>query len=57
LVEGGGLDPVAVYVASDQSVALGSAERIGQDLVGDPVEGGMEVLVSTAPSVQLAEQG
>ncbi len=48
LIQRGRLNPITVQVASNESVAFCSAERLGQYLVRDAIQGIVEVLVATA---------
>ncbi len=57
LVEGGRLDPDGVATSNDEAVAFGSAGRLGQDLVRDPTEGLVKVLVTTTAALQFSEHG
>jgi len=53
LVGGGGLDPLRVEVAADQSIALRPSKRVGEDLVGD----GRPLLVNGHSPGQASDQG
>jgi len=47
LVERGGVDMFRVKLACDQPVAFCPSQRVGEDLVGDPVQGIVQVVVAT----------
>jgi hypothetical protein len=55
LIEGGSFDSAGIEMASDESVTLGPAKRVSQHLVGDAVEGVVEVLVSEATARKLSQ--
>jgi hypothetical protein len=46
---GGRLGAAGVEVTSDKPVSFGSPERVGEDFVGDAVEGVVEVLAAAIP--------
>jgi len=51
------LDPPGIEVATDQPVALRAPQRVGEDLVGDPVQGVMDVPVAPTAIGKLVKLG
>ena len=57
LVQRRGLDPRGIEVATDQPVPLRAPQSVGEDLVGDPVQGVMDVPVAPTAIGKLGELG
>ena len=57
LVQRRGLDPRGIEVATDQPVPLRAPQRVGEDLVGDPVQGVMDVPVAPTAIGKLGKLG
>ena len=55
LVQSRGLDPPGIEVATDQPVPFRAPQRVGEDLVGDPVQGVMDVAVAPTAYPELSE--
>jgi hypothetical protein len=55
LIKGGRLHAAGIEVARDQAVAFGSAKRVGEHFVRDPVECIIEVLVAPTAIYELSQ--
>jgi hypothetical protein len=51
------LDPPGIEVATDQPVPLRAPQRVGEDLVGDPVQGVVDVPVAPTAIGKLGKLG
>jgi hypothetical protein len=51
------LDPLGIEVATDQSVPFRASQGVGEDLVGDPVQGVMDVPVAPTAIGKLGKLG
>jgi hypothetical protein len=56
LIEGSGLDALGIEVAANQPVSLGASQRVSEDLVRDPLQRVVKVLVATPSLSQLGER-
>jgi hypothetical protein len=48
LIKGCGFNALGIEVAANQSVSLGASQRVGEDLVRDPLQRVVKVLVAEA---------